>query len=560
MMKNVSLALAVAVLAGLVMPLGAAVEHPQNVILIGWDGAQREHVEQCLARKELPSLQRLIDQGKYVKIDVEGTTDTKAGWTQILTGYYPEVTGVYSNSRYQPVPKGLSIFERLENNFGTDKFVTVAVIGKKQHCGEINPPQKIRLDEEEKQQAAAKPGKNKKKQADDGATGGNKKQGQKKQAKKANANAQPGAGQKPVGTIVEENGVKYRVTPGSPYYGMHTALEVWEFGLMEDAKVGSRAIEMLEKYKDKPFFFFVHFAEVDHSGHKQGENSKEYNDALISNDLWTGKIMDKIKELGLADKTQIYVTADHGFNEDAKGHSFAPYVFLATNNKAVSRDGRRQDVAPTIYEAFGVKTATFQPPLDGLSLTQPDTRPPAKLGPAKRARPAAQPAEEAHQPDVIFVPTPQAVVDKMLELAQVTKDDVVYDLGCGDGRIVVTAAKKYGCRAYGYDVDPKRIRESLDNVEKNGVGDLATIQQKDIFTLDLSKANVVTLYLLPSLNVKLIPQLEKLKPGSRIVSHDFDMKGVIPDTIVNVDGEGGYGHTVYLWTTPLKKESQTKTE
>ena len=178
-MERVSLAWAAVVLAVLVCPLGAAVEHPQNVILIGWDAAQREHVEQCLARKELPSLQRLIDQGKYVKIDVEGTTDTKAGWSQILTGYSPEVTGVYSNGRFLPVPKGLSIFERLENNFGADKFVTVAVIGKKQHCGEINPPQKIRLDEEGKEPVKAKAGKNKKKQTDGTATGNNKEQGQK---------------------------------------------------------------------------------------------------------------------------------------------------------------------------------------------------------------------------------------------------------------------------------------------------------------------------------------------------------------------------------------------
>ena len=122
-------------------------------------------------------------------------------------------------------------------------------------------------------------------------------------------------------------------------------------------------------------------------------------------------------------------------------------------------------------------------------------------------------AEEARKPDVIYVPTPQEVVEKMLEVAKVTKDDVVYDLGCGDGRIPVTAAKKYGCKAFGFDIDPERIKESQENVEKNKVGNLVTIEQKDIFTLDLSKANVVTLYLLPSLNVKLIPQLEKLKPG-----------------------------------------------
>jgi cyclopropane fatty-acyl-phospholipid synthase-like methyltransferase len=159
------------------------------------------------------------------------------------------------------------------------------------------------------------------------------------------------------------------------------------------------------------------------------------------------------------------------------------------------------------------------------------------------------------KPDIFFLPTPPEVVDKMLELAQVKKGDLVYDLGCGDGRIVIAAAKKYGCRAVGYDIDPNRVRESRKNVDANNVGDLVKIEQADVFTLDLSKADVVTLYLLPSLNVKLIPQLEKLKPGSRIVSHDFDMQGVIPDKVVTVNSDSGTGeHTVYLWTTPLKKE------
>jgi endoglucanase len=163
--------------------------------------------------------------------------------------------------------------------------------------------------------------------------------------------------------------------------------------------------------------------------------------------------------------------------------------------------------------------------------------------------------KEIHRPDVIYVPTPHEVVDKMLELAEVEKDDLLYDLGCGDGRIVVAAAKKYGCKAVGYDIDPQRVKESLENVQKNNVEDLVTIEQKDIFTLDLSDADVITLYLLPSLNVRLIPQLEKLKPGSRIVSHDFDMKGVTPDKVVKVtSGSSHVEHTIYLWTTPLKKE------
>jgi uncharacterized protein (TIGR03000 family) len=163
--------------------------------------------------------------------------------------------------------------------------------------------------------------------------------------------------------------------------------------------------------------------------------------------------------------------------------------------------------------------------------------------------------KEPREPDVVFVPTPQEVVDKMLELAEVKKGDLVYDLGCGDGRIVVTAAKKYGCKAVGFDIDPDRVKDSLENVKKNMVEDLVTIKKADIFEQDLSKANVITLYLLPELNVKLIPQLKKLKPGSRIVSHDFDMKGIRPKMVVKVKPkEGGQERPVYLWVTPLEEE------
>jgi len=158
--------------------------------------------------------------------------------------------------------------------------------------------------------------------------------------------------------------------------------------------------------------------------------------------------------------------------------------------------------------------------------------------------------------DVIYVATPQDVLDRMLELAEVKKDDLVYDLGCGDGRIVVTAAKRYGCRAVGFDIDPRRVEESLQNVQKNNVGDLVTIEQKDIFMLDLSEADVITMFLLSRLNVKLIPQLEKLKPGSRIVSHNFAMEGVKPDKVIKMfSNEDSFEHSIYLWTTPLKKET-----
>ena len=169
---------------------------------------------------------------------------------------------------------------------------------------------------------------------------------------------------------------------------------------------------------------------------------------------------------------------------------------------------------------------------------------------------AQQKSAPPREPDVIFVPTPNDVVDKMLELADVKETDVLYDLGCGDGRIVITAAKKVGCQAVGYDINPQRVEESQANVKKSSVEKLVKIEQQDIFTLDLIPANVVTLYLLPKLNVKLIPQLRKLKPGSRIVSHDFDMKGIEPDKVVELKSENGSVHTIYLWTTPLKEPKQ----
>ncbi|MFZ5830430.1 MAG: SAM-dependent methyltransferase [Planctomycetota bacterium] len=166
---------------------------------------------------------------------------------------------------------------------------------------------------------------------------------------------------------------------------------------------------------------------------------------------------------------------------------------------------------------------------------------------------AEQAAVAEREPDVVFVPTPRDVVAKMLEMADVKKTDVLYDLGCGDGRIVATAAKKFGCKAHGFDIDPERIQDSLQTVKEEKVEDLVKIEQRDIFTLDLSPASVVTLYLLPELNVKLVPQLKKLKPGSRIVSHDFRMKGYRPEKTEKMTSEDGTEHSIFLWTAPLKE-------
>jgi SAM-dependent methyltransferase len=160
----------------------------------------------------------------------------------------------------------------------------------------------------------------------------------------------------------------------------------------------------------------------------------------------------------------------------------------------------------------------------------------------------AQAPQGRRGPDVIFVPTPNEVVDKMLELAQVTAKDTVYDLGCGDGRIVITAAQRYGVRAVGIDIDPQRIVEANANAQKAGVTDKVRFVEGDLFEANISDATVVTLYLLTRLNAKLRPKLQSdLKPGTRVVSHAFDMGDWAPEQRVSVGST-----SVYLWKIPSR--------
>jgi cyclopropane fatty-acyl-phospholipid synthase-like methyltransferase len=148
----------------------------------------------------------------------------------------------------------------------------------------------------------------------------------------------------------------------------------------------------------------------------------------------------------------------------------------------------------------------------------------------------------ARVPDVVYVPTPQPVVDAMLKLAAVTDKDVVYDLGCGDGRIPITAAQKFGARGVGIDIDPKRIEEANENAKAAGVTDKVTFLTQDLFESDISAATVVTLYLLPSLNERLMPKLKReLKPGTRVVSHAFTMGTTWPaDSRAEAEGKSVY--------------------
>jgi SAM-dependent methyltransferase len=161
----------------------------------------------------------------------------------------------------------------------------------------------------------------------------------------------------------------------------------------------------------------------------------------------------------------------------------------------------------------------------------------------------AQSPQREVKKDVPYVPTPQEVVDEMLRIAKVGKDDVVYDLGCGDGRLVITAVRKFGARrGVGVDIDPQRISESRENARAAGVEDRVEFREQDLFETEIKEATVVTLYLLPDINLRLRPRLlSELKPGTRIVSHAFDMGDWKPERVENVEGR-----SIYFWTVPAK--------
>jgi len=168
----------------------------------------------------------------------------------------------------------------------------------------------------------------------------------------------------------------------------------------------------------------------------------------------------------------------------------------------------------------------------------------------------AQTPEPKKTPDVPYVPTTEQAVQAMLKLADVKKTDVVYDLGCGDGRIVIAAAKTFGAHGVGIDINPVRIQEARENAKKAGVENLVRFEENDLFQADFHEATVVTLFLLPNVNLKLRPKLQQdLKPGTRVVSNTFDMGDWKAEKEITVEGseETFLSHRLYLWTIPRVK-------
>jgi hypothetical protein len=277
--------------------------------LIGWDGVQRNHLFDLLNRSLLPNLASFANNGSLFNITVsDHGTDTKAGWTQILTGYRWLRTGVFNNVYwFHSIPAGYTIPERVENYFGRSNVKTGFIVGKLAHM-EIQD-----------------------------------------------------------GTGDAANG---RYTHEAIYRNLPSALDVCTNGNKGANVVGPSMLQFLENNSNNHFFAFFHFSDPDSAGHNPagGENSVLYEQAIELCDNWLGQTLNKLNALNITQKTLVYLTADHGFDEGGFQHTNAPYIFFATNDKNVNRNGDQVDVAPTVYYGIGMWGQTFDPPLDGYPL------------------------------------------------------------------------------------------------------------------------------------------------------------------------------------------------
>lgn len=279
-----------------------------NVILVGWDGVQRDHFYECLNRQApecpegLPHIAELSGGVFWNNTTTNGFTATKPGWAQILSGYDAEVTGIVSNKIYRALPEGYSIFEKVEAFYGPENIRTIFLAGKFGNTG--------------------------------GACSG---------------------------TDDETS---------QPYCRTKQNIDYFENGLFLEPMVGDKALSLIEQHRDERLFALFHFAEPDDIGHVCGENCPLYAASLVVLDDWLGKIVDKLKDLGLYERTFLYVISDHGFDEGKWNHRNAPFTPLATNDPAVVRSGDRKDIAPTLLERFGIprRAVAGLPPLDGYSL------------------------------------------------------------------------------------------------------------------------------------------------------------------------------------------------
>jgi predicted AlkP superfamily pyrophosphatase or phosphodiesterase len=290
---------------------------PRNIVLISWDGLDRKVLKGLLDADRLPFLADVIKEGSYQDIDVRGhATSTKPGHAEMLTGLAADVTGVWSNNEYRPIPEGYTVFERLKQEYGKEGITTLFVAGKFAHVGGRGPGEYDR------------PKKKNQKQGD--------------------------AADKPA-----------RKGPGEPFYFAKRHLDVFDIGGRPAEKVGPLVMDYLEAHGRQRFFAFFHFSDPDHMGHRHGSGSPEYSQAGVKCDEWLGRIIQWLSQNDLYDKTLIYITTDHGFDDNAKRHNNAPDCWLGTNDPRVRTGGTIGDIPATILVRFGLDVSRLIPPLSG---------------------------------------------------------------------------------------------------------------------------------------------------------------------------------------------------
>jgi hypothetical protein len=324
-----------------IIPNVSLTDNYTNVILLGWDGVQRNHLLELMNRGLMPNLSAYVLTNKFYNVTVsDHYTDTKAGWTQILTGYKWWRTGVYQNSNwFNAVPRGYTIPERLENIYGSTQISTAFIAGK--------------LNQME---------------------------------------IEDGTGTTAVGSpfAVYSNQALYDNLPSQLDF-----VSVGDLAEDRDAGVvGPLMLDFLQNNSNTRFFAFFHFSDPDHIGHIYGENSIQYEQAIETCDLWLGKILNELNTLGLTQKTLLYITADHGYDEGGFGHQNAPDIFLATNDQNVIRNGDQVDIAPTVYYGLGLWNQSFSPALDGypMQISLPETEAQHRIAVLADKTPLQQPS------------------------------------------------------------------------------------------------------------------------------------------------------------------------
>jgi len=296
----------------------------KNVILIGWDGTDRDTVLNLLQTGKLPNLKKIMRTGTFIRTEITtGKTETKPGWAEILTGYSGKITGVIDNrTDYKPIPKGYTIFERLKEAFKKQGIVTIFLAGKRPNLGARGwhrvwfrgPRNSWDLEE---------------------------------LWRKLNP---------PPDEILTFEGEPYNLTKDS--------LDVYQNGLGKADVVGQKTVECIKKFKKSRFFLFTHFEEPDEQGHVYGGYSNEYIEGILKDDYWLGVIISTLKNYGIYEKTLIYVTTDHGFNKNGYDHRYEPHTFLVTNDpKVIGHIGDRKDITPTILYRYGLDLKKIVPPL-----------------------------------------------------------------------------------------------------------------------------------------------------------------------------------------------------